>query len=227
MGTTWRTPSSTQTGRAGCWSSVRCSPSFCLVLSSWCVGVDALMGAVLWWIWPLSDIGFLTPPDLSAHGVGNSENVARDCLSCHDRLKFWLFSSAWRGLWPELLIKSFSSSSPSVSSSLLLPILCCCCCCLFSQEVCTALEKSKHASQVGVVCSAFRPLGKRMSPLWCFRRTCENLETAMVYPHRQLSVLLRVHHSKCLSRSVSHVGSLLMPCLNENAHNSFWYLFLY
>lgn len=77
MAMTWRTPSSTRTGRAGFWSSVR-RPSFCLVVRK----QNQLSRTVLWWIWPLSDTGFLTPLDLSVHRVGNVKHTRRKSLSC-------------------------------------------------------------------------------------------------------------------------------------------------
>lgn len=132
MGMTWRIPSSTQTGRAGFWNSVRCTPSFYSVLRNLllnriivdrgerrCVG-NALLCCVVMdltsciWRWLLNSTWFVSPRCWKFRKHGE-----RLSFLWHDRLKFWLFSSAWRGLWPELLIKSFSSSSPSFSSSLL------------------------------------------------------------------------------------------------------------
>lgn len=218
MGTTWHTPSSTQTGRAGFWNSVRrvLSPDTEELLlvnqpndGVWVLNLPRGGSVRLWMRCGESALLCLTS--------AASLNVTRIVSSQRGGLKFWWFSSAWRGLWSELLIKWFSSfslclSSPALSLSLrFFPVIhiLCCCCCLFLRRYVPS-QKQWIRSTVTVF-----PVGTpspRMSSinsgaLCCFRRTCENLEAAMVYSHRQLPLLLWVHHSKCWSTSISNISS--------------------
>lgn len=134
MGMTWRIPSSTQTERAGFWNSVRCRVLLqyfeeLLLLNPMSeLGIfiekAALRsGCSLRLCCDESPLLYLTFAGfLNSTWIVSSEICGLPFL-WHVRLNFWLVSSAWRGLWSELLIRSssFSLSLFLWSLCLLLP----------------------------------------------------------------------------------------------------------
>lgn len=220
-GTTWHTPSSTQTGRAGFWNSVRC------VLSS---TAEELLRVNK----PIDDVSTV------------NRDIGEAALGCGCSLRLWGICPPVSGVAASLNVSSQRCGTPFLvtrQTKILMVFLCMARpliwltnkMVLFLLPVCLPLLSlcffPSSAAAAVAACFLRRyvpsqnqwirrtvtvfPVGtpsRRMSPinsgaLCCFRGTCENLETAMVYSHRQLPLLLWVHHSKCWSTSISNISS--------------------